>query len=115
MFQSNTKESIVTEPKSFAALRHPGGRAYLSYAMLAMMADNIEHVISYWVIYDLFRWEELQGFAVISHWSPFLLLSWYVGLLSDRFACRSADRLNGTGGEGMESNHPRNLRHATRF
>ena len=56
--------------------------------MLSMMADNIEHVISYWVIFDLFQWPELQGFAVISHWSPFLLLSWYVGLLSDRFDCR---------------------------
>ena len=55
MFQSNTKESIVTEPKSFAALRHPGGRAYLSYAMLAMMADNIEHVISYWIIFQKFE------------------------------------------------------------
>ena len=73
---------------SFGALRQPHFRAYFSYTMLAMMADNIEHVISYWVIYDLFRWEELQGFAVISHWSPFLLLSWYVGLLSDRFDCR---------------------------
>ena len=29
--------------------------------MLAMMADNIEHVISYWVIYELFQWPELQG------------------------------------------------------
>lgn len=73
---------------SFGALRQPHFRAYFTYTMLAMMADNIEHVISYWVIYDLFRWEELQGFAVISHWSPFLLLSWYVGLLSDRFDCR---------------------------
>jgi len=73
---------------SFGALRQPHFRAYFSYTMLAMMADNIEHVISYWVIYDLFRWEQLQGFAVISHWSPFLLLSWYVGLLSDRFDCR---------------------------
>ena len=26
-----------------------------------MMADNIEHVISYWVIYELFQWPELQG------------------------------------------------------
>ena len=73
---------------SFGALRQPDFRAYFSFTMLAMMADNIEHVISYWVIYDLFRWEQLQGFAVISHWSPFLLLSWYVGLLSDRFDCR---------------------------
>ncbi len=73
---------------SFGALRQGHFRAYFSFTMLAMMADNIEHVISYWVLYDLFKWPELQGFAVISHWSPFLLLSWYVGLLSDRFDCR---------------------------
>ena len=73
---------------SFGALRQGHFRAYFCFTMLAMMADNIEHVISYWVIYELFQWPELQGFAVISHWSPFLLLSWYVGLLSDRFDCR---------------------------
>jgi len=38
-------------PRSFAALRHPGYRAYLVTGTLAMMADNIEHVISYWVIF----------------------------------------------------------------
>jgi len=56
--------------------------------MLAMMADNIEHVISYWVIFQMFESPELGGFAVISHWLPFLLFSWYVGALSDRFDCR---------------------------
>ena len=80
----NVKQSSV----SFGALRQGDFRAYFCFTMLAMMADNIEHVISYWVIYELFQWPELQGFAVISHWSPFLLLSWYVGLLSDRFDCR---------------------------
>ena len=85
MFQSNTKESIVTESKSFAALRHPGGRAYLSYAMLAMMADNIEHVISYWIIFQKFESPALAGFAVFSHWVPFLLFSVYAGALADRF------------------------------
>ena len=34
-----------------------------------MMADNIEHVISYWVAYEKFRSPELGGFAVISHWA----------------------------------------------
>jgi hypothetical protein len=35
---------------SFAALRHPGFRAYFALSALAMMADSIEHVISYWVM-----------------------------------------------------------------
>jgi len=70
---------------SFAALRHPGYRAYFACSALAMMADNIEHVISYWVLFQKFQSPELGGFAVISHWVPFLLFSIYSGLLADRF------------------------------
>lgn len=70
---------------SFAALRHPGYRVYFATTALAMMADNIEHVISYWVIFEKFRSPELGGFAVISHWVPFLLFSVYSGYLADRF------------------------------
>ncbi len=75
-------------PPAFAALRNRDFAWFFVGNMLSMMADNIEHVISYWVIYDLFRSETLQGFAVISHWLPFLLLSWYFGALADRFDCR---------------------------
>lgn len=75
----------MTEPRSFAALRHPGGRAYLGGAMLAMMADNIEHVISYWMIFQKFESPALGGFAVFSHWVPFLVFSVYAGALADRF------------------------------
>jgi len=71
--------------KSFAALRHPGYRMYFVGTALAMMADNIEHVISYWVLFQKFQSPELGGFAVISHWVPFLLFSVYSGLLADRF------------------------------
>lgn len=49
------------------------------------MADNVEHVISYWVIFQKFASPALAGFAVISHWLPFLLFSVYAGALSDRF------------------------------
>jgi hypothetical protein len=35
---------------SFAALRHPGFQMYFLGTATAMLADNIEHVISYWVI-----------------------------------------------------------------
>lgn len=71
--------------KSFAALRHPACRIYLLGTMLAMMADNIEHVISYWIIYQKFQSPALGGFAVISHWAPFLFFSVYAGALADRF------------------------------
>lgn len=70
---------------SFAALRHPGCRVYLIGAALAMMADNIEHVISYWIIFQKFESPALGGFAVIAHWLPFLLFSVYSGALADRF------------------------------
>ncbi|MGH7927482.1 MAG: MFS transporter, partial [Candidatus Binatia bacterium] len=56
--------------------------------MLAMMADNIEHVISYWLLFQKFHSPVLAGFAVISHWTPFLLLSVYFGALADRHDCR---------------------------
>jgi MFS family permease len=51
----------------------------------AMLADNIEHVISYWAMFQKFHSPALGGFAVISHWAPFLLFSIYSGALADRF------------------------------
>jgi MFS family permease len=50
-----------------------------------MMADNIEHVISYWVIFQNFHSPALGGFAVLSHWLPFLFFSVYFGALADRY------------------------------
>ncbi|HUI62270.1 MAG TPA: MFS transporter [Steroidobacteraceae bacterium] len=70
---------------SFAALRHPGFRMYFFGTATAMLADNIEHVISYWAMFQKFHSPALGGFAVISHWAPFLLLSIYSGALADRF------------------------------
>jgi MFS family permease len=72
----------------FAALRNRDCRPYLVGAGLAMMADNIEHVITYWVLWDRFHSEALAGFQVISHWVPFLLLSVPFGSLADRYDCR---------------------------
>jgi len=71
--------------QSFAALRHPGYRAYFIGSALAMMADSIEHVISYWIIFQKFHSPALGGFAVLSHWLPFLFFSMYSGALADRF------------------------------
>jgi MFS family permease len=78
----------IGRPAKFAALRNPECRIYLGGAALAMMADNVEHVITYWVLWEKFRSPELTGFEVISHWLPFLLLSPYFGALADRYDCR---------------------------
>ncbi len=80
--------SGVKEGVAFAALRHRDFRAFFVTNMLSMMADSIEHVISYWVIFQIFRSPALAGFAVISHWTPHLLFSVYFGMLADRFDCR---------------------------
>ncbi|HEX5405862.1 MAG TPA: MFS transporter [Pseudonocardiaceae bacterium] len=78
----------VARPGRFAALRNRDCRPYLFGAGLAMMADNIEHVITYWVLWQKFHSPALTGFEVISHWVPFLLLSVTFGSLADRHDCR---------------------------
>ena len=77
--------TVAAAPVAFAALRHRGYRGFFLSSAGAMMADSIEHVISYWVIFDKFKSPQLLGFAVISHWVPFLLLSVYAGALTERF------------------------------
>jgi MFS family permease len=72
-------------PRSFAAMRHSGFRAQFFTYVIAMMADNIEHVISYWMLFQKFHSPALAGFAVLSHWLPFLLFSVLTGALADRF------------------------------
>lgn len=66
-------------------MRDPGFRAQFFTYVLAMMADNIEHVISYWMVFQKFQSPALAGFAVVSHWLPFLLFSVAAGTLADRF------------------------------
>jgi len=78
----------AARPVAFAALRHADFRAYFLCSAAAMMADNIEHVISYWVMFQKFHSPALAGFAVLSHWLPFLLFSVYFGALADRYDCR---------------------------
>ena len=70
--------------RSFAAFRHSGFRIQFGTYVLAMMADNIEHVISYWMLFQKFHSPALAGFAVLSHWLPFLLFSVASGALADR-------------------------------
>ena len=70
---------------SFAAMKSRPYRAQFIAYVLAMMADNIEHVISYWVVFQKFHSPALAGFAVLSHWLPFLLFSVASGALAERF------------------------------
>jgi len=73
---------------AFAALRHRDYRRYFFVIMLSQMGDNIEHVISYWLLFQKFHSPVLGGFAVISHWTPFLFFAVYFGALADRHDCR---------------------------
>jgi len=66
-------------------MKSPPYRVQFASFVLAMMADNVEHVISYWVVFQKFHSPALAGFAVLSHWLPFLLFSVAVGALADRF------------------------------
>src|SRR5436190_2116490 len=69
---------------SFFALRQPVFRAYFFGAATAMMADSIEHVISYWIMFEKFQSPALAGFAVLAHWVPVLLFAMWSGGLADR-------------------------------
>src|SRR5215510_14266666 len=72
----------------FGALQHRDYRNYFLVALVGMTAESVEHVVSYWVIFQTFHSPTLAGFAIISHWVPFLLFSVYAGALADRFDCR---------------------------
>ena len=87
MTDANPAAAVAAPPakRSFAALRHRGFQAQFTTYVLAMMADNIEHVISYWVVFQKFHSPALGGFAIVSHWLPFLLFSVASGALADRF------------------------------
>ena len=85
---SGVRSATAARRVAFAALHHKDFRAYFVTTMLAMMADNIEHVISYWLLYEKFKSSVLAGFAVLSHWTPFLLFAVYFGAMADRYDCR---------------------------
>jgi MFS family permease len=82
------KAAAADKQPAFAALHHRSFRFFFIGTMLAMMADNIEHVVSYWLLFQKFHSPTLAGFAEISHWTPFLLLSVYFGGIADRRDCR---------------------------
>jgi MFS family permease len=75
-------------PTSFAVLSNRSFRWFTVASVLWMMGDNIEHVISYWVLFEDFESPALGGYAVVSHWAPFLLGGVLGGSLADRYDCR---------------------------
>ena len=74
--------------RAFASFAIRDYRILLLTATAAMMGDNIEHVISYWVMFQKFHSPALGAFAVVSHWVPYLLLGAFSGRLADRFDIR---------------------------
>ena len=85
MTTADPQQPTTPDTRSYAALRYPASRMYLLGAALAMMADSVEHVISYWIIFEKFQSPSLAGFAVIAHWVPFLIGSIWAGALADRY------------------------------
>src|ERR1700674_1597261 len=79
---------LLPKHRAFASFSNGDFRIFCLAATAAMMADNIEHVISYWVIFQKFHSPALGGFAVVSHWVPYLLLAGFTGGLADRFDIR---------------------------
>src|SRR5262245_59883609 len=85
---AQSRQPMSAAGVAFAALHHADYRRYFLILSLSHMGDNIEHVISYWLLYQKFHSPVLAGFAVISHWTPFLFFAVYFGALADRHDCR---------------------------
>jgi len=80
----------------FAALKNPDCRNYIGGASLSMMGDSIEHVITYWVIFQQFHSPALAGFAVG------VVVAQRVGgisALTSGLSARLRDRFGGNEGE----------------
>jgi MFS family permease len=60
-----------------------------------MAGDNLEHAITYWVMWQTFHSPILAGLAVLTHWLPHLFFSIPFGGLADRFDCRRLIQVSG--------------------
>jgi MFS family permease len=85
MSTTSTTTAAAPAPGRFAAMRDRGFRHFVLLSAAAMLADNVEHVITYYAAFRRFHSPSLGGFAVISHWVPYLLFSVPIGALTDRF------------------------------
>ncbi len=86
----------TSAPRAFAALRNPQFRNFYICSTFAAAADSMEHVVSYWVLFQLFNSPTLGGVAVLTHWLPFLFFSVYAGSLADRFDRRKLIQISQT-------------------
>ena len=77
----------------FPALSVPHFRLFAVGNGLSMTGDNMEHVIGYWVIWQVTHSPFWLGYAVVAHWLPFTLFSLYSGSLADRTNYRSLMQL----------------------
>lgn len=73
------------EHRSFGALRHKDVATLIVAAASTMMADNVEHVISYWVAFQHFHSPTLGGLAVIAHWLPYIFFAVRISSLAERY------------------------------
>lgn len=79
----------------FVALRAPWYKGYWIGGSLMMGGDNLEHAVTYWVMWQTFHSPLLAGLAVLTHWLPHLLFSIPLGALADRYDCRRLVQLSG--------------------
>jgi MFS family permease len=87
-------EPLAARAPAFAALRHPGYRSFFIASTFATTGDSIEHVVSYWILFEKFNSPTLGGVAVLTHWLPFLFFSVYAGSLADRYDLRRMIQLS---------------------
>jgi MFS family permease len=85
---TNRPPPPAAKPRAFTSFANADFRVFFVAATAAMMADNIEHVISYFVMFQKFHSPALAGFAVVSHWVPYLLFAGFTGRLADRYGTR---------------------------
>jgi MFS family permease len=86
--ETSSPTPLPLKARAFTSLSNGDFRIFFFAATAAMMADNIEHVITYLVMFQKFHSPALGGFAVISHWAPYLFLAGFTGRLADRFDIR---------------------------
>jgi len=80
-----SQASVAAPAVRFPALRVPEYRLYWATSTIAMIGDNIEHVIGYWLLWQLTYSPFWLGYAVFAHWFPFIIFSLHSGAWADRF------------------------------
>jgi MFS family permease len=85
---SDHASAPASSSRAFESFANRDFLIYCLAASAAMMADNVEHVISYYVMYQKLHSTAMGAFAVVSHWAPYLLLAGQSGWLADRFDVR---------------------------